>query len=227
MIEADRKDDREGSSQQVRFGVFEADLEAGELRKNGLKVQLPDQPFRILTILLERPGQVVSRDELKERLWPADTYVDFDHGLNAAIRKLRRKLGDFAENPRFLETLPKRGYRFIAPVERLAPPQQLRNDDRLAATSQRTAVVRDPTRSRLRATLIALGSLLLGVVLGSLLFDPRGGSSLPLRTFAFEHEGPSFQSVISPNGRYVAYSIRSGLRLKDLSNGSLRTFDGT
>src|SRR5678816_4341727 len=91
-------------------------MKAGELRKNGLKVRLQEQPFQILTLLLEQPGEVVSREELRNRLWPADTFVDFDHSLNTAIRRLRDALGDSAENPRFVETVARRGYRFLAPV---------------------------------------------------------------------------------------------------------------
>ena len=101
----------------IRFGVFEVDSQAGELRKQGLKIKLREQAFQVLSLLLERPGQVVSREELQNKLWPADTFVDFDRGLNKAINHLRDALGDSAENPRFIETLPKRGYRFIAPVE--------------------------------------------------------------------------------------------------------------
>jgi len=100
----------------IHFGVFEADLRAGELRRNGSKVKLQEQPFQILAMLLERPGEIVTREELRPRLWSADTFVDFDHGLNSAIRRLRDALGDSAENPSFVETLGRRGYRFIAPV---------------------------------------------------------------------------------------------------------------
>jgi DNA-binding winged helix-turn-helix (wHTH) protein len=100
----------------VRFGVFEADLGARELRRQGIRIRLQEQPFQILQMLLERPGQVVTRRDLRQRIWPADTFVDFDHGLYSAIKKLREALGDSAENPRFIETLAKRGYRFIAPV---------------------------------------------------------------------------------------------------------------
>jgi len=103
--------------QLARFGVFELDLNTGELRKNGRKLKLQEQPFRLLGLLLDQPGQPVTRDRLKEVLWPADTFVDFDHSLNAAIAKLRQALSDSAENPRFIETLARRGYRFIAPVE--------------------------------------------------------------------------------------------------------------
>jgi len=101
----------------ISFGVFEVDLPAGELRKQGLRIKLRDQPFQILLLLLAHPGDVVSREELQKKLWPADTFVDFDRGLNKAVNHLRDALGDSAESPRFIETLPKRGYRFIAPVD--------------------------------------------------------------------------------------------------------------
>jgi DNA-binding winged helix-turn-helix (wHTH) protein/Tol biopolymer transport system component len=100
-----------------RFGLFEVDPESGELRKNGVKVSVQEQPFQILKALLERPGELVTRDELRRRIWPEDTFVAFDHGLYSAMTKLREALGDTAENPRFIQTLPRRGYRFIAPVE--------------------------------------------------------------------------------------------------------------
>lgn len=103
---------------RVRFGVFEVDLTSGELRKRGSRIPLQEQPFRILVRLLERPGEVVTRDELRQELWPADTFVDFDHGLNAAIKRLRDALGDAADTPRFIETLPRRGYRFVGSVQR-------------------------------------------------------------------------------------------------------------
>jgi TolB-like protein/DNA-binding winged helix-turn-helix (wHTH) protein len=100
----------------VRFGVFEVDVRSGELRRHGRKVALQDLPFRVLAILLERPGEIVTREELRERLWPADVTVDFDQGLNNAVKKLRLALDDSSENPRFVETLARRGYRFIAPA---------------------------------------------------------------------------------------------------------------
>ncbi|HXA63883.1 MAG TPA: winged helix-turn-helix domain-containing protein [Bryobacteraceae bacterium] len=100
----------------VRFGVFEASLLSGELRKHGLLIRVPGQPFKILAIFLERPGEVITRDELRKSLWPAETFVDFEHSLNSAIKKLRESLGDSAESPRYIETLPRVGYRFIAPV---------------------------------------------------------------------------------------------------------------
>ncbi len=110
----------------VRFGTYEADLRAGELRKSGRRVKLQEQPFQILCALLENRGEVVTREELRQKLWPADTFVDFDDSLNTAVKKLRDTLGDSADNPKFIETLPKRGYRFIYPVNgeaAIAPPR--------------------------------------------------------------------------------------------------------
>ena len=105
------------SSNLKRFGTFEVDLRARELRKAGVRIRLQDQPFEILAVMLERPGDVVTREELRQKLWPAGTFVDFEHSLNAAIKRLRAALGDDADNPRFVETLHRRGYRFIAAVE--------------------------------------------------------------------------------------------------------------
>jgi TolB-like protein/DNA-binding winged helix-turn-helix (wHTH) protein len=104
------------SSTPVRFGPFEVDPKSGELRKQGVRIRLQEQPLQILQILLERPGQIIGREELRQRLWPADTFVDFDHGLYNAIKRLREALGDLADTPRFIETVPKRGYRFIGTV---------------------------------------------------------------------------------------------------------------
>jgi cholera toxin transcriptional activator len=105
----------------VRFGIFELNLTAAELRKSGVRIRLQEQPFQVLSLLLQRPGEVVTREELRQQLWPADTFVDFDHSLNTAVNKLREALGDSASAPRYVETLAKRGYRFIAPVETGAP----------------------------------------------------------------------------------------------------------
>ncbi len=99
------------------FGVFEADTASGELRKSGVRLRLQEQPFQLLVMLLERSGEVVTREELRQKLWPADTFVDFDHSLNTIINKLREVLGDSAANPRFIETIAKCGYRFLLPVE--------------------------------------------------------------------------------------------------------------
>jgi len=106
----------------LRFSVFEVDLAAGELRKNGRRVRLQEQPFQVLVTLLENAGRVVTRDDLRQRIWPSDTFVDFDHSLNTAVNKIRESLGDSASSPRFVETLARRGYRFIAPVEDATGP---------------------------------------------------------------------------------------------------------
>ncbi|MCH7985448.1 MAG: winged helix-turn-helix domain-containing protein [Acidobacteria bacterium] len=158
----------------VRFGVFEVDLRSGELRKQGLKIKLQGQAIQILGLLLERPGELVTREELREKLWPADTFVDFEHGLNAAVKKLRAALGDSADNPRFVETLPRRGYRFIPPVEGLgqAPPAQV-------APEVPTAPVR---RARFQPAwlaalaVVALLAVLLGLNVGGLRDSLLGGT---------------------------------------------------
>jgi DNA-binding winged helix-turn-helix (wHTH) protein len=107
----------------ARFGLFGADTQQRVLTKNGLRVRLQDQPFQVLALLLERPGEIVTREELREKLWSSDTYVEFDAGLNTAIKKLRLALGDSADNPRFIETVHRRGYRFVAPVSLTLDPQ--------------------------------------------------------------------------------------------------------
>src|SRR3984885_2305423 len=105
------------SSRLIRCGVFELDLRSGEIQKQGRKIRLEGQPVHVLICLLENPGELVSREELHRKLWPADTFVNFEHGLNAAVKRLRQALNDSAGNPRFVETLPRRGYRFLAPVQ--------------------------------------------------------------------------------------------------------------
>ncbi|MBZ5685734.1 MAG: winged helix-turn-helix domain-containing protein [Acidobacteriia bacterium] len=112
---------QQNNNRIARFGVFELDLNTGELRKGGVKLRLQGQPVQVLTLLLERAGDVVTREELREKLWASDTFVDFDHSLNTAINKVREALGDSAASPRYVETLARRGYRFIAPVQ--APAQ--------------------------------------------------------------------------------------------------------
>jgi DNA-binding winged helix-turn-helix (wHTH) protein/tetratricopeptide (TPR) repeat protein len=117
----------------IRFGIFEADLTAGELRKGGVRIRLQEQPFQILAVLLERPAQIVTRDELRNKLWPGDTFVDFEHGVNSAVARLRDALGDSADNPHYIETLPRRGYRFIGSVDDSSPaaypmPAPAKND---------------------------------------------------------------------------------------------------
>lgn len=117
-----------GSRQEgrYRFGVFEADAATGELRRQGLRVRLHSQPFQLLVMLLERPGELLTREEICRELWPDETFVDYEHGVNSAVNRLREALGDKASSPRFVETLARRGYRFVAPVERVAAERETR-----------------------------------------------------------------------------------------------------
>jgi len=108
---------------RFRFGVFEADASTGELRRKGIRVKLNAQPFQVLLLLLDRPGQLLTREEISRDLWPEGTFVDYEHGVNSAVNRIREALGDTAGNPRFVETLARRGYRFVAPVERIHPVQ--------------------------------------------------------------------------------------------------------
>ena len=159
----------------LRFGAFEVDLRSGELRKYGLRVKLQDQPFQILALLLERPGEVVTREELQRQLWPADTFVDFDVGLNTAVKRLRDALGDTADSPRYVETLHRRGYRFVASVEDAAPAPlsdaahrdstQATVFEPAAPTAETPAAPLVEHRRRLpRVALLALAGILAAVV---------------------------------------------------------------
>src|SRR3984885_2820933 len=150
---------------RLRFGVFEVDPRAGELRKHGLRVRLQEQPFQVLAMLLERAGQVVTREELQKKLWPADTFVDFDHGLNKAVNKIRDALGDSAESSRFVETVARRGYRFLAevkaadeaPVHRpeFAPAQLASPQPRATETGDRAPFVDNAATSERRLAPLA------------------------------------------------------------------------
>ena len=148
----------------LRFGAFEVDVQAGELRKSGRRIKLQEQPFQLLRLLLEYPGQLITREELRNRIWPADTFVDFDHGLYNAMKRLREALGDSAENPRYVETLAKRGYRFVAPVEVAAA--EIPIPDAAAAPWPSTK-----RAARLRLGLAIAGVLGLVAVVGALTRD--------------------------------------------------------
>lgn len=133
----------------VRFGVYEVDPQAGELRKQGRRIKLQEQPFQILIVLLDHRGQVVSREDLRHRLWPGDTFVDFDHSLNTAIMRLREAIGDSSDNPRFIETIPKRGYRFIAPIEEVAaalPEEPAQERSAEGPPSEKSSIEAVPSR---------------------------------------------------------------------------------
>src|SRR6476646_9123396 len=201
-------------TRMIQFGVFEVDLRAGELRRNGSRVKLQDQPLQILTLLLERPGEVVSRDELRTHLWPADTFVDFDHSLNAAVRRLRDALGDSAENPRFVETVARRGYRFLVPVSGMPPAVEAE------------LPVHPPRPARI--WWIASAALVLLVAgLGAGLFLGRRGSrpapaSPPIverRLTANPSEYPISSAALSYDGKYLAFSDDNGSYLRQVDTG--------
>jgi DNA-binding winged helix-turn-helix (wHTH) protein/Tol biopolymer transport system component len=202
----------------IRFGIFEVDLCGGQLRRNGLKVRLQEQPFQVLAMLLERPGEVVTREDLHARLWPADTFVDFDHGLNAAVKRLRDALGDSAENPRFVETLARRGYRFLAPAEfpsAEAPVAQI-------SSLQNAPTVSNGGKSRWR--LVAGGFLIVLVALaGGLHLGMRASRALQpvlpkeIRLTANSPDAPVYMGAISPDGRYLAYIDPRGAFLREIA----------
>lgn len=150
---------QEHKSRILRFGVFEANLHARELRKHGTRVRLRGQPFCILSLLLEKPGEPVTREEMRQKLWPVDTFVDFEHSLNSAIKKLRSALGDSPENPRYIETLPRLGYRFIAPVQEVLPDQPPTRE-----SVPRQSEGRAPASSRRTRLLVAVSFALLAVL---------------------------------------------------------------
>jgi TolB-like protein/DNA-binding winged helix-turn-helix (wHTH) protein/Tfp pilus assembly protein PilF len=164
---------------KLRFGVFLADLRAGELYKRGARLRLPGQPFQVLALLLERQGDVVTREELRQRLWPKDVFVDFDQSLNKAVNRIREALGDSADSPRFVETLPRRGYRFLAPVERVEPGSEPAHPDAPAPLPDQEVVATTPAPPRVearRARTAALALLAAAAALtGALYLAARAG----------------------------------------------------
>jgi len=193
----------------IRFGIFELDRRRGELRRNGVQVKLQEQPFQILLTLLEHPGEVVTREELRSRLWAEDTYVDFDHSLNAAVRRLRDALGDSAENPRFVETVARRGYRFLAPVHA--------NGHALAVPQQAPVV---SYRWWIFGT-VGMALLIVGVVAGW----HAGHATAPpkvlreRRLTANAPENRVTDGVISPDGKYLAFADARGFFLRQIDTG--------
>jgi eukaryotic-like serine/threonine-protein kinase len=189
----------------VRFGVFELDLRSGELRKSGARLSLQQQPLQVLAVLLEHPGELVTREELRKRLWPDDTFVDFEHGLNAAVKRLRDTLGDSADLPRYIETMPRRGYRFIAPV---SPP------DAPAARPEEVAGRRSVSwvwviGAAGAASALALGIwvVLTGPVRPSAGASPTsalGSAAAVIRLTSGSHLNT--ESTLSPDGEWVAYA---------------------
>ena len=194
----------------IRFGVFEVDLQASELRKQGIKVKLQQQPFELLAMLLEHPGEVVTREEIQKRLWPADTFVDFDRGLNRATNRLRESLGDDAESPRFIETLPRRGYRFIAPVVKsdesghvaeLVPPQA----DTVPTNGSPYSPGYDRVRLRIGFVTALVAIALLTVAAWFAFFRPRHGAIESVAVLPFSN-GSS-----DSNAEYLSDGITESL----------------
>src|SRR5580658_7587157 len=141
-------------AKRYRFGVFEADAATGELRRQGMRVKLNAQPFQILLMLLNRPGELITRDEISRVLWPEGTFVDYEHGVNSAVNRIREALGDTASSPRFVETLARRGYRFVAPVEQIGavepPPESFVKEDSAAPIPMERDLVAPATAARIR-----------------------------------------------------------------------------
>jgi Tol biopolymer transport system component/DNA-binding winged helix-turn-helix (wHTH) protein len=205
----------------VQFGTFEADFRAGELRRNGAKIRLQEQPLQVLALLLAKPGELVTREELQSKLWPADTFVDFEHGLNAAVKRLRDALGDSADNPRFIETLARRGYRFIAPV------------NHAAATLERSAQSPQPAQlpqsrqavshsRRYWQIALATSLVLLFGIFGGWQAGHRSAASIRLserRLTGNPENEPVMSAALSPDGRYLAFTDRTGLFLRVVSSG--------
>jgi eukaryotic-like serine/threonine-protein kinase len=191
---------------KIRFGLFEVDLAASELRRRGRKVMLQGQPFQVLALLVGRPGEVVTREELQQALWPRDTFVEFDKSLNKAIQKLRQALGDSADNPRFIETLPRKGYRFITPIERLA-------DGAAGLEAQIPAIPVNHAQLRKRQLLwLSMAGVVLAagaVFVWGWLFRPSGNPPLVLTQLTTD-TGLTYQPSISPDGKLMAYASDRG-----------------
>lgn len=201
-----------------QFGVFELDLRAGELRRGGIKVKLQEQPFQILAELLERPGQVVTRDELRNRLWPADTYVDFDHSLNAAVRRLRDALGDSAENPTFVETVARRGYRFLAPVNGV--PQN--GHTFIEAETSAAPVAASASHFRywwIAGLASAIVLVLIGLAIGFRMAPQSPALKRTTQVTANPAGDPIRAAAISRDGRHLAFSDGTGFYLRQIDTG--------
>jgi Tol biopolymer transport system component/DNA-binding winged helix-turn-helix (wHTH) protein len=189
----------------IRFSTFEVNLGTGELRQRGQKVKLQEQPFQVLAALLERPGEVVTREELRTKLWPADTFVDFDHSLNAAIKRLRDALGESAETPIFVETLARRGYRFIAPVDGCSGRVQIPAATPLDRPRpwQWLLTTRNAVLGGLTACALALSFLYYGHSL-------RSKEGQPSVTPAVTNVGEKFTPSLSPDGQHLAFAWNGG-----------------
>lgn len=188
--------------QSLQFGAFELRVEEGQLLKHGVRIRLQEQPLTLLTCLLQNPGTVVPREELSRRIWADGTFVDYEHGLNATVTRLRQALGDTAEAPRYVETIPRRGYRFIAPVTFVGSPKL----DGSRPTQLETPAVRKPRR--LRVAMTACGACLVAALAAGLwLRSPWEGRAVQLTPFPLTAApGFEYQPDFSPDGAQVVYS---------------------
>jgi len=225
------------SSRVIRFSTFEVNLHTGELRQRGQKVKLQEQPLQVLAALLERPGEMVTREELRGKLWPADTFVDFDHSLNAAIKRLRDALGESADTPIFIETLARRGYRFIGNVEiTTATPPALSDLEGLKPDTQTARIptkvsptgASGPWARKWQFVGPALAIVVVAsMAVGRLLWRQASRSKLSQASVTLQRlttnatENRIFASAISPDGKYLAYSDKTGAYLRFLSTGEL------
>ena len=231
--------------QHLNFGLFEADFSSGELRKRGYRIHLQDQPFQLLSLLLERPGEVVTREEVRKKLWPDGTFVDFDEGLDTALKKLRYALGDSAQNPTFIETIPRRGYRFIATVthngrtiaelpgisEPASTAGSLEATRSLSPTDSPGRVTAQPahTSASLKYTLVVVGGVMAVVVAAVFLRfyigpSPQTSSAPRLRQLTINSaENPVTSGAISPDGKYLAYADAKGIHIQLTDTGEATT----
>ena len=227
----------------VGFGAFNVDLDTGEVRRRGVKVKLQGQPFAVLAILLEKRGELVTREELKERIWGTEMYVDFDQGLNKAIKKIRAALGDSAEQPKYVETLPKRGYRFIASLNS-SQPETESNQPSTRQSAQLTELGQHrqpenvtgevPARANVRRgswqrrTAQIAGALAAGLSLTFFLsrHNSERERELRLRHLTTNNADNFIESsVVSPDGRYLLYGDEIGIHLRVIATGEAHTFD--
>jgi DNA-binding winged helix-turn-helix (wHTH) protein/Tol biopolymer transport system component len=240
-------------NRMFRFGSFELSECEGELRKNGVRIKLQEHPLRVLLELVSNSGRLVTREELQQKLWPADTFVDFDVGVNTAIRKLRQALGDEADNPRFIETLSRRGYRFVAPVSEAAAgsmtnppppvltetrssinaspakPADLPTGDSRKRTSLSVAADLDPetVHNKLCWHWVLAGSCALALLIyGAVVTGRLANTATPLpiekQITANPPEAPITAAVVSPDGKFVAYSDPTGVYIRHIDTGETR-----
>ena len=192
-------------SHRIHFGKFEVEPESGELFKDGRPIRLQGQPIQILLMLLENPGRVVTREELQQRLWPKDTFVDFDHSLNAAIQRLREALSDSADTPRYIETLPRRGYRFIYPIE--TPQEEVKEESSAGEEEAKRGEGERRKRRRQKTLWVALvAAIMLGIGLTGWLFYSKRSVMPPLKVRKFtSFRGVETNPAFSPDGNQVAF----------------------